>query len=86
MRFQAVFFPFKEQSCYTALLKIDFLKAFCFCKNTQMALELPKVDIFQKWSKDITGDSQAVLSPNLTKKLQWEVSQTANKKFPLVML
>ena len=25
MRFQAIFFPFKEQSCYTALLKIDEL-------------------------------------------------------------
>ena len=30
--------------------------------------------------------SQAVLSPNLTKKFQWEVSQIANNRFPLVML
>ena len=29
---------------------------------------------------------QAVLSPNLTKKFQWEVSQIANNRFPLVML
>ena len=29
---------------------------------------------------------QAVLSPNLTKKFQWEVSQIANKRFPCVML
>ena len=30
--------------------------------------------------------SQAVLSPNLTKKFQWEVSQIADNRFPLVML
>ena len=30
--------------------------------------------------------SQAVLSPNLTKEVQWEVSQTAEKKFPIAML
>ena len=30
--------------------------------------------------------SQAVLSPNLTKKFQWEVSQIANNRFPCVML
>ena len=29
---------------------------------------------------------QAVLSPNLTKKFQWEVSQIADNRFPLVML
>ena len=29
---------------------------------------------------------QAVLSPNLTKKFQWEVSKIANNRFPLVML
>ena len=29
---------------------------------------------------------QAVLSPNLTKKFQWKVSQIANNRFPLVML
>ena len=29
---------------------------------------------------------QAVLSPNLTKKFQWEVSQIANNRFPVVML
>ena len=29
---------------------------------------------------------QAVLSPNLTKKFQWEVSQIANNRFPCVML
>ena len=27
--------------------------------------------------------SQAVLSPNLTKEVQWEVSQIANKRFLL---
>ena len=26
--------------------------------------------------------SQAVLSPNLTKEVQWEVSQIADKRFP----
>ena len=26
MRFQAIFFPFKEQSCYTALLKSNAFK------------------------------------------------------------
>ena len=29
---------------------------------------------------------QAVLSPNLTKKFQWEVSQIADNRFPSVML
>ena len=29
---------------------------------------------------------QAVLSPNLTKKFQWEVSQIADNRFPCVML
>ena len=29
---------------------------------------------------------QAVLSPNLTKKFQWEVSQIAHNRFPHVML
>ena len=29
---------------------------------------------------------QAVLSPNLTKKFQWEVSQIANNRFPCVTL
>ena len=29
---------------------------------------------------------QAVLSPNLTKKFQWEVSQIADNRFPLMML
>ena len=29
---------------------------------------------------------QAVLSPNLTKTFQWEVSQIADNRFPLVML
>ena len=29
---------------------------------------------------------QAVLSPNLTRKFQWEVSQIADNRFPLVML
>ena len=29
---------------------------------------------------------QAVLSPNLTKKIQWEVSQIADNRFPCVML
>ena len=29
---------------------------------------------------------QAVLSPNLTKKFQWEVSQIADNRFPHVML
>ena len=29
---------------------------------------------------------QAVLSPNLTKKFQWEVSQIAHNRFPCVML
>ena len=29
---------------------------------------------------------QGVLSPNLTRKFQWEVSQIANNRFPLVML
>ena len=27
--------------------------------------------------------SQAVLSPNLTKEVQWEVSQISDKRFPL---
>ena len=30
--------------------------------------------------------SLGVLSPNLTKKFQWEVSQIAKKKFPCAML
>ena len=30
--------------------------------------------------------SQAVLRPNLTKKFQWEVSQIADKKLPIVTL
>ena len=30
--------------------------------------------------------SQAVLSPNLTRKFQWDVSQIADNRFPLVML
>ena len=30
--------------------------------------------------------SQAVLSPNLTKEVQWEVSQIADKRFPLAMV
>ena len=29
---------------------------------------------------------QAVLSPNLTKKFQWEVSQIANNRFPHLIL
>ena len=29
---------------------------------------------------------QAVLSPDLTKKFQWEVSQIADNRFPCVML
>ena len=29
---------------------------------------------------------QAVLSPNLTKKFQWEVSQIADNRFPYLML
>ena len=29
---------------------------------------------------------QAVLSPNLTKKFQWEVSQITDTRFPCVML
>ena len=29
---------------------------------------------------------QAVLSPNLTKKFQWEVSHIADNRFPCVML
>ena len=29
---------------------------------------------------------QAVLSPNLTKKFQWEVSQIADNRFPCMML
>ena len=29
---------------------------------------------------------QAVLSPNLRKKFQWEVSQIADNRFPVVML
>ena len=30
--------------------------------------------------------SQAVLRQNLTKKFQWEVSQIANNRYPVVML
>ena len=30
--------------------------------------------------------SQAVFSPNLTKKFQWEVSQIAKKKLPIAIL
>ena len=30
--------------------------------------------------------SQAVLSPNLTKEVQWEVSQIADKRFPYVIV
>ena len=30
--------------------------------------------------------SQAVLSPNLTKEVQWEVSQIADKRFPCMIL
>ena len=30
--------------------------------------------------------SEAVLSPNLTKKFQWEVSQIAEKKLPIAIL
>ena len=32
VRFQAIFFPFKEQSCYTALLKTEVFRAEC-CKH-----------------------------------------------------
>ena len=30
--------------------------------------------------------SQALLSPNLTKEVQWEVSQIADKRFPCVIV
>ena len=33
MRFQAIFFPFKEQSCYTALLKNGVEKQSLFWKS-----------------------------------------------------
>ena len=30
--------------------------------------------------------SQAILSPNLTKEVQWEVPQIADKRFPCAMV
>ena len=30
--------------------------------------------------------AQAVLSPNLTKEVQWEVSQIADKRYPCAMV
>ena len=30
--------------------------------------------------------SQAVLSPNLTKEVQWEVAQIANERFPCMIV
>ena len=37
MRFQAIFFPFKEQSCYTALLKRNNLARQLYCELEEIA-------------------------------------------------
>ena len=64
----------------------DFLKAPIFGKILKWPWSHQKLTyfkIYQKGSKDMSSD---VLSPNLTKKFQWEMSQIANKKISHVML
>ena len=53
---------------------------------TRMALESPKIDIYQNWPRSVLGDVIRCLEFKFDKKFQWEVSQIAKKKFPRTML
>ena len=66
--------------------KNRFSEGISFWQITQTALELPKIDICQNWPRRVLGDVRRCRESKFAKKLQWEVSQIVEEKFPHAML
>ena len=74
--------PHRKIHCSFIEKKINFLKASFFDKLLEWPWSRQKLTYFKIGHKMSQEMSQAVLSPDLTKEVQWEVSQIADKRFP----